>query len=138
MSSGTQAIKVALATVLAVLVTACATPTATVPDKEADLPCPEWTRGQLRLTVSSAPIAVPPALTVSEGAVAGCGLQARRITIDVKPPQAASGMRLSASSLSIHIFGMAGSVEFGDGAFHGGRELCGVGGTFPERLLLGG
>jgi hypothetical protein len=105
MQSSKLRIKVALAIVLAALVTACATPTVTVSDKEADLPCPEWTSGQLGLTVSLAPIAVPPALTVSEGAVPGYGIQARRITIAVKPPQAASSMRLSASTLSIYIFG---------------------------------
>ena len=105
MESSKLRIKVALTIVLAALVTACATPTATVPEKEADLSCPEWTSGQLGLTVSLAPIAVPPALTVSEGAVPGYGIQARRITIAVKPPQAASSMRLSASTLSIYIFG---------------------------------
>jgi hypothetical protein len=105
MQSSKLRIKVALTIVLAALVTACATPTATVPEKEADPSCPEWTSGQLGLTVSLAPIAVPPALTVSEGAVPGYGIQARRITIAVKPPQAASSMRLSASTLSIYIFG---------------------------------
>src|SRR6202021_2474531 len=105
MQSSKLRIKVALAIVPAVLLTACATPTATVPDKEADLPCPEWTSGQLGLTASLAPISVPPALTISEGAVPGYGIQARRITIAVKPPQAASSMRLSASTLSIYIFG---------------------------------
>ena len=105
MESSKLRIKVALTIVLAALVTACATPTATVPEKEADPSCPEWTSGQLGLTVSLAPIAVPPALTVSEGAVPGYGIQARRITIAVKPPQAASSMRLSASTLSIYIFG---------------------------------
>jgi hypothetical protein len=105
MQSSKLRIKVALAIVPAVLLTACATPTATVPDKEADRPCPEWTSGQLGLTASLAPISVPPALTISEGAVPGYGIQARRITIAVKPPQAASSMRLSASTLSIYIFG---------------------------------
>jgi hypothetical protein len=105
MQSSKLQIKVALTIVLAALVTACATPTATVPDKEADRPCPEWTSGQLGLTVSLAPITVPPALTINEGAVPGYGIQARRITIAVKPPQAASSMRLSASTLSIYIFG---------------------------------
>jgi hypothetical protein len=98
-------IKVALTIVLADLVTACATPTATVPDVDTNIPCPEWTSGQLGLTVSVAPIVVPPELTVSEGAVPGYGIQARRISIAVKPPQVASGVRLSTSSLSIYIFG---------------------------------
>jgi hypothetical protein len=105
MQSSKPQIRIALTIMLAALVTACATRTAAVPDKEADLPCPEWTSGQLGLTVSLAPIAVPPALTVSEGAIPGYGIQARRITIAVKPPQAASSMRLSTSTLSIYIFG---------------------------------
>ncbi len=105
MQSSKPQIKLALSMVLAALVTACATPTAIVHDKEADIPCPEWTSGQLGLTVSVAPIAVPPALTVGEGAVPGYGIQARRISIAVKPPQEASGVRLSASTLSIYIFG---------------------------------
>jgi hypothetical protein len=105
MRSSKLQIKVALTVVHAALVTACATPTATLPDKEADIPCPEWTTGQLGLTVSVAPIAVPHALTASEGAVPGYGIQARRISIAVKPPQAASSMSLSASTLSIYIFG---------------------------------
>jgi hypothetical protein len=105
MQSSNLQIKVALTIVLAVLVTACAAPTATVPDRDANMPCPEWTSGQLGLTVSVAPIAVPHTLTVSEGAVPGYGIQARRISIAVKPPQAASSVRLSASTLSIYIFG---------------------------------
>jgi hypothetical protein len=105
MQSSKLQIEVALTIVLAALVTACATPTATVPDKEGNIPCPEWTNGQLGLAVSVAPIAVPDALTVSEGAVPGYGIQARRISIAVKPPQEASSVRLSASTLSIHIFG---------------------------------
>ena len=99
------ALAIASAIATAVLVTACAAPTATVPDRDANLPCPEWTSGQLGLTVSVAPIAVPQALTVSEGAIPSYGIQARRISIAVKPPQAASGMHLSESTLSIYIFG---------------------------------
>ena len=98
-------IKIALTIAISVLVTACAAPTATVPDRDDNLPCPEWTSGQLGLAVSVAPIAVPHALTVSEGAIPSYGIQARRISIAVKPPQAASGVRLSASTLSIYIFG---------------------------------
>lgn len=105
MQSSKPQIKAALTIVLAAFVAACATPTATVPDKDADIPCPEWTSGQLGLTVSVAPISVPHTLTVSEGAVPGYGIQARRISIAVKPPQAASSVRLSASTLSIYIFG---------------------------------
>jgi hypothetical protein len=105
MQSPKLQIKVALTMVLAVLVTACAAPTAIVPDRDANLPCPEWTSGQLGLVVSVAPIAVPDALTVSEGAVSGYGIQARRISIAVKPPQMASSVSLSSSALSIYIFG---------------------------------
>jgi hypothetical protein len=99
------AIKVAITIVIAALVAACATPTATLPAIDANIPCPEWTSGQLGLAVSVAPITVPQALTVSEGAVPGYGIQARRISIAVKPPQAATDVRLFASSLSIYIFG---------------------------------
>jgi hypothetical protein len=104
MQSAKQQIKVVLTIVLAALVSACATSTAIVPDK-TDMPCPEWTSGQLGLTVSVSPIAVPSALTISEGAIPGYGIQARRITIAVKPPEAALSVRLSASTLSIYIFG---------------------------------
>jgi hypothetical protein len=105
MQSSKLQIKVALTIVLAILVTACATPTATVPGRDADVPCPEWTSGKLGLTVSVVPIAVPGALTVSEGPVPGYGIQARRISIAVKPPRAAASVRLIASSLSINILG---------------------------------
>jgi hypothetical protein len=105
MQSPKLQIKIALKIVLAVLVTACAAPTATVPDRDTNMPCPEWTSGQLGLTVSVAPIAVPHTLTVSEGAIPSYGIQARRVSIAVKPPQAASSVRLSASTLSIYIFG---------------------------------
>jgi hypothetical protein len=105
MQSSKPQIKLALTIALVALVTACATPTATVPNRDADIPCPEWTSGQLGLAVSVAPIAVPHALTVSEGAVPAYGIQARRISIAVKPPQEASGVRLSANTLSIYIFG---------------------------------
>jgi hypothetical protein len=105
MQSPKLQIKVALTIVLAVLITACAAPPAIVPDEDANLPCPEWTSEQLGLVISVAPIAVPDVLTVSEGAVSGYGIQARRISIAVKPPQMASSVRLSASALSIYVFG---------------------------------
>jgi hypothetical protein len=106
MQSPKLQIKVALTFVVAAfLITACAAPTAVVTDKDPNIPCPEWTSGQLGLTVSVAPIAVPHALTVSEGAIPSYGIQARRISIAAKPPQAASGVHLSASTLSIYIFG---------------------------------
>jgi hypothetical protein len=105
MQSSKLQIKVALTIVLAVLVAACATPTATVPGRDADIPCPEWTSGQLGLTVSVVPIALPGTLTVSEGPVPSYGIQARRISIAVKPPRAAASVRLIASSLSINILG---------------------------------
>ena len=66
---------------------------------------PEWTNDHLGLAISVAPIVAPGALTVSEGAVAGYGIQARRITIAVKPPQAALSERLITSTLSIDILG---------------------------------
>lgn len=91
--------------VLAALGAACATPTSSLPDKEPNTQCPDWTTGQLGLAVSVAPIAVPHALTVSEGAVPSYGLQARRISIALKPPPEASGVSLSANALSIYIFG---------------------------------
>ena len=104
MKSPALQIKIALTVVFALMAAACAAPTA-VPYGDANLPCPEWTSGQLGLAVSVAPIAVPDALTVSEGAVSGYGIQARRISIAVKPPQMASGVHLIASNLSIYIFG---------------------------------
>jgi hypothetical protein len=104
MQSPSPRVKVALAIVLALSMSACATPKASTPDKEADMPCPEWTSGQLGLTVSVAPISVPHILS-SEGAVPDYGTQARRISIAVKPPEAGSRVRLSESSLSIYIFG---------------------------------
>jgi hypothetical protein len=98
-------IKAALTFVHAVLIAACAAPTAAVHDIDSNVPCPEWTSGQLGLTVSVVPIAVPGTLTVSEGAVSGYGIQARRISIAVKPPRAAASVRLIASTLSINILG---------------------------------
>jgi|ERR1700733_4234235 len=97
--------KVALAIVLAVLIAACASPTAVVHDIDTNMPCPEWTNGQLGLAISVVPIVVPGALTISEGAVPGYGIQARRISIAVKPPQAAASARLITSTLSINILG---------------------------------
>jgi hypothetical protein len=91
--------------VLAVLIAACAAPTAVVEDADTNLPCPEWTNDHLGLAISVAPIVAPGALTVSEGAVSGYGIQARRITIAVKPPRAALSARLITSTLSINILG---------------------------------
>jgi hypothetical protein len=98
-------IKVALTFLIAVLIAACAAPTAVIHDIDANVPCPEWTNGQLGLAVSVVPIAVPGTLIVSEGAVPGYGIQARRISIAVKPPRAAASVRLIASTLSINILG---------------------------------
>lgn len=97
--------KVALTIMLAVLIAACAAPTAVVHDIDTNVPCPEWTNGHLGLAISVVPIVVPGALTTSEGAVRGYGIQARRISIAVKPPQAAASVRLITSTLSINILG---------------------------------
>jgi hypothetical protein len=97
--------KVALTFVLAVLIAACAAPTAVVHDVDTNVPCPEWTNGHLGLAISVVPIVVPGTLTVSEGAVPGYGIQARRISIAVKPPRAAASARLITSTLSINILG---------------------------------
>src|ERR1700689_3455212 len=105
MQSSRLQIKVPLTLVLAALITACAAPTAVVHDKDINVPCPEWTNGQLGLAISVVPIAVPATLNVSEGAVPGYGIQARRISIAVKPPRAAASVRLIASTLSIDILG---------------------------------
>jgi hypothetical protein len=69
MQSSRLHIKVALMFVLAVSIAACAAPTAVVHDIETNVPCPEWTNGQLGLAISVVPIAVPGTLTVSEGAI---------------------------------------------------------------------
>jgi hypothetical protein len=98
-------IKFVLASVLAVSISACAAPTAVVHDKDTNVPCPEWTNDQLGLAVSAVPIAVPGTLAVSAGAVPGYGIQARRISIAVKPPRAAASVRLLSSTLSINILG---------------------------------
>ena len=105
MQSSRLQIKVALTFVLAALIAACAAPTAVVHDIDANVPCPEWTTGQLGLAISVVPIAVPGTLIVNEGAVPGYGIQARRISIAVKPPRAAANTRLFASTLSINILG---------------------------------
>jgi hypothetical protein len=105
MQSSRLQIKNALTFVLAVSVAACAAPTAVVHDKDTDVPCPEWTNGQLGLVISVVPIAVPETLTVSEGAVARYGIQARRVSIAVNPPRGAASARLIASTLSINILG---------------------------------
>jgi hypothetical protein len=105
MQSSRLQIKVALTFVLAVLIAACAAPTAVVHDIDTNVPCPDWTTGQLGLAISVVPIAVPGTLIVSEGAVPGYGIQARRISIAVKPPRAAASARLIASTLSINILG---------------------------------
>jgi hypothetical protein len=97
--------KIALTFVLAVLIAACAAPPAVVHDIDTNVPCPEWTNGHLGLAISVVPIAVPGTLTISEGAVPRYGIQARRISIAVKPPRAAASARLIASSLSINILG---------------------------------
>jgi hypothetical protein len=105
MQSSRLQIKVALTFVLAVLIAACAAPTAVVHEIGTNVPCPEWTTGQLGLAISVVPIAVPETLIASEGAVPGYGIQARRISIAVKPPRAAASARLIASTLSINILG---------------------------------
>lgn len=105
MQSSRLQIKVALTSVLAVSIAACAAPTAVVHDRDNNVACPEWTNGQLGLAISVVPIAVPATLTVSEGAVPGYGIQARRISIAVNPPRAAAIARLIASTLSINILG---------------------------------
>jgi hypothetical protein len=71
MQSARLQIKVALTFVLATLIAACAAPTAVVHDIDTNVPCPDWTTGQLGLAISVAPIAVPGTLIVSEGAVPG-------------------------------------------------------------------
>jgi len=88
MQSSRLQIKAALTFVLAVLIAACAAPTAVVHDIDTNVPCPEWTTGQLGLAISVVPIAVPGTLIASEGAVPEYGIQARRISIAVKPPRA--------------------------------------------------
>jgi hypothetical protein len=98
-------IKIALTIVLAVLITACAAPTAVVHHIDTNVACPEWTNGQLGLAISVAPIAVPATLKVSDGPVSGYGIQARRISVAVKPPRAAESVRLITSTLSINILG---------------------------------
>jgi len=105
MQSARLRIKVALTFVLALLTAACAAPTAVVHDTDTNVPCPEWANGQLGLAISVVPIAVPGTLTVSEGAVPRYGIQARRISIAVKPPRAAASARLITSTLSINILG---------------------------------
>lgn len=105
MQSSRLQVKVALTSMLAVLIAACAAPTAVVHDIDANVPCPEWTNGQMGLAISVVPIAVPKDFTEREGAVPGYGIQARRISIAVKPPRAAAGVRLIASTLSINILG---------------------------------
>jgi hypothetical protein len=105
MQSSRLHIKVALMFVLAVSIAACAAPTAVVHDIDTNVPCPEWTNGQLGLAISVVPIAVPGTLTASEGAVPRYGIQARRISIAIKPPRAATGARLIDSTLSINILG---------------------------------
>ena len=97
--------KVALTIVLAVLIAACAAQTVVVHDIDPNVPCPEWTNGHLGLAISVVPIVVPDALAISEGAVPGYGIQARRISIAVKPPPASSSARLITSTLSIDILG---------------------------------
>jgi hypothetical protein len=104
MQSSRLQIKVALTSVLAVSIAGCAAPTAVVHDKDTIVPCPEWTNGQLGLAASVAPVAVPGTLTFS-GAVPGYGVQARRISIAVKPPREAASVRLIASTLSIDSLG---------------------------------
>lgn len=104
MRSPARRLKVVLTLALALSIAACATPKDSVPDRDADMPCPEWTSRQLGLTVSLAPISIPPALS-GEGAVQDYGTQARRISIAVTPHPASFRMRLFDSSLSIYIFG---------------------------------